>query len=298
VIVVSGSQQALDLVGRVLLDPDDAVWSEDPGYVGARGALAGAGARIVSVPVDGAGLDVAAGTARCPGARLVFVTPSHQFPLGVVMSLARRLELLAWASQADAWIVEDDYDGEYRYAGQPLASLQGLDADGRVIYAGSFSKVLWPGLRLGYMVVPPDLVEPFVVARALTDRHPPLLEQAILADFIAEGHFARHVRRMRTIYAARQRALVDASREHLAGLLDVQPGEAGLHLVGWLPPGTNDRAASASALSQGVEAPPLSAYRIVLEGRPGLALGYAAVDETEIQAGTRRLAVALRALHA
>jgi GntR family transcriptional regulator/MocR family aminotransferase len=204
VIVVAGSQQALDLTARMLLDEGEGAWIEDPGYLGARGALVGAGARLAPIPVDGEGLDVAAGEVSSPAARLVYVTPSHQYPFGVTMSLPRRLALLKWASQAGAWVIEDDYDSEYRYAGRPLAALQGLDSEGRVIYLGTFSKVLFPALRLGYMVVPPDLVDAFMAARALSDRHCPVLDQAALADFIGDGHFARHIRRMRALYAERQ----------------------------------------------------------------------------------------------
>ncbi len=298
VIIVSGSQQALDLAARVLLDEGDAAWIEDPGYLGARGALLGAGARLIAVPVDQEGLDVATGAARDSMARLAYVTPSHQYPLGVTMSLARRLALLEWAGRAGAWVLEDDYDSEYRYAGRPLAALQGLDPGlgrdgGRVIYIGTFSKVLFPALRLGYLVVPPDLVDAFVAARALIDRHPPTLEQAVLADFIAEGHFVRHIRRTRALYAARQAALVTAATRDLAGRLDVCPAEAGMHLVGWLPNGEDDRAASHRAAAQGVETLPLSAYAAEPPGRGGLLLGYTALDEPQIREGVRRLAAAL-----
>ena len=174
VIVVSGAQAALDLATRILLDPGDMAWIEDPGYPGARGALEGAGAQLVPVPVKEDGLDVGAGRARCPQARLAYVTPSHQFPLGVTMSLAQRLALLEWANQANAWILEDDYDSEYRFSGRPLEALQGLDSTNHVIYLGTFSKVLFPALRLGYLVVPPDLTEVFVAVRLFVDRHVPL----------------------------------------------------------------------------------------------------------------------------
>ncbi len=248
VIVVNGAQQAVDLAARVLLDPGDTAWVEDPGYQGARGALIAAGIRLAPVPVDAEGLDVRRGARAAPGARLVYVTPSHQYPLGVTMSLNRRLALLEWASASGAWILEDDYDSEYRYAGRPLAALQGLDTAGRVIYVGTFSKVLFPALRLGYLVVPPELVDAFVAARALADRHSPSVTQAALADFIDGGHFARHVRRTRALYAERQAALVRAAQRTLGGLLEVAPAEAGMHLMGWLPVGVDDRVAARAAL--------------------------------------------------
>jgi GntR family transcriptional regulator/MocR family aminotransferase len=296
VIIVAGSQQGLDLTTRLLLDPGDAAWIENPGYPGARGALLAAGARLVAVPGDGEGLDVAAGIARCPAARLVYVSPSHQYPLGVTMSLKRRLALLEWASHAGAWVLEDDYDSEYRYVGRPLAALQGLDTAGRVIYLGTFSKVLFPALRLGYLVVPPDLVEAFTAARMLADRHSPSMDQAVLAEFLAQGHFARHIRRMRVLYAERQAALVEAAQRELGGLLEVRPTEAGMHLVGWLPAGVDDKIASQRAKLYDVEAPPLSSYSSEPLERGGLVLGYAGVDADEIAAGTRRLAKALRVL--
>jgi GntR family transcriptional regulator/MocR family aminotransferase len=209
------------------------------------------------------------------------------------MSLGRRLELLGWANRSGAWVIEDDYDSEYRYTGRPLEALQGLDGEGRVLYVGTFSKVLFPALRLGYLVVPPDLIEAFVSARELTDRHPPTMDQAVLADFIAEGHFLRHLRRMRALYAERQAALVDVAARELPGLLDVNPAAAGMHLVGWLPEGTDDREAPRRAAVLGVEAPPVSLYGSVPGERGGLMLGYAAVGEAEMRDGVRRLAKAL-----
>jgi GntR family transcriptional regulator/MocR family aminotransferase len=297
VIVVTGAQQAVDLAARVLLDPGDTAWVEDPGYPGARGALVAAGIRPAPVPVDAEGLDVRRGARRAPGARLVYVTPSHQYPLGVTMSLHRRLALLEWASTSGAWVLEDDYDSEYRYAGRPLAALQGLDAARRVIYAGTFSKVLFPALRLGYLIVPPELVDAYVAARALTDRHSPSVTQAALADFIDGGHFARHIRRTRALYAERQAALVRAARRSLGGLLEVAPAEAGMHLMGWLPAGVDDRVAARAALARDVDALPLSSFRArpARRGaRGGLMLGYAAYAPREIEEGCARLAAALR----
>ncbi len=293
VVVISGAQAGLDLVAKVLLDPGDAAWIEDPGYFGARGALVGSGARLVPVPVDEEGLDVEAGVRREPDARLAFVTPSHQFPLGTTMTLTRRLKLLEWAGRTGSWVVEDDYDSEYRYSGKPLSSLQGLDGSGRVIYLGTFSKVLFPALRLGYLIVPADLVDAFVSVLRLTGAGAPSLEQAALAVFIEEGHFARHVRRMRTLYAGRAQALAAAARRELGGVLEVKAPEAGMHAVGWLPEGEDDRAASRRAACRGVVTDPLSPNYLAAPRRSGLLLGFAAATEEDIREGTRRLAATL-----
>ncbi|HLZ62422.1 MAG TPA: PLP-dependent aminotransferase family protein [Ktedonosporobacter sp.] len=293
VLVISGSQQALDLAARVLLDPADAAWMEDPGYLGAREALLGSGARLVPIPVDDEGLDVSAGIARCPDARMVYVTPSFQFPLGTTMSLARRLLLLQWASRSGAWVLEDDYDSEFRYAARPLASLQGLDTSDQVIYIGTFSKVLFPGLRLGYLIVPPDLVDAFTAARAVTDRHSPILDQVVLTDFIIQGHFARHIRLMRELYAERQAYLVEMATRHLADLLAIQPTEAGMHLVGTLPAGMQDQEVAHYAERQQLITPPLSTYSMATAPRQALLLGYTALTKQEINAGIQRLAQVL-----
>jgi GntR family transcriptional regulator/MocR family aminotransferase len=293
VIVTAGSQQALALAAQVLLDPGDAAWIEDPGYMGARAALLAAGARLIPVPIGAEGLDSSAGLARCASPRLVYITPSHQFPLGATMSLARRLALLEWASTASVWLLEDDYDSEFHYAGRPLAALQGLDRAGCVIYIGTFSKVLFPALRLGYLIVPPALVEAFIRARAAADMHSPALDQAALAEFMREGHFARHIRRMRALYAERQAILIDAAARDLAGLLDLQPAATGMHLLGWLPAGVDDRVAAERAGACGVRVLPLSWLRIEPAERGGLLLGYAAANEREIRDGVRRLARAL-----
>lgn len=298
VFVTSGAQQALDIVARLLVDPGEAAWVEDPGYRGLRGALAAAGARPVAVPLDTEGLDVAAGRTRAPDARLAVVAPSHQYPLGTVMSLPRRLALLDWAQAAGAWIVEDDYDSEYRYAGRPLAALQSLDRGGRVIYLGTFSKVLFPGLRVGYLVVPPDLVEPVSRARRALDDHPGIAAQPALAAFIAEGHFAAHLRRMRRLYKARQDALLAAAARELDGLLELRPDSAGMHLVAGLAPGLaarmDDRAAAARARAAGLGPRALADFYLGAPDRQGLLLGYAAEPEAEIAPAVRTLARALR----
>jgi GntR family transcriptional regulator/MocR family aminotransferase len=241
------------------------------------------------VPVDADGLDVAAGIRRAPSARLAYVTPSHQFPLGATMSAARRIELLQWAARIGSWIVEDDYDSEYRYGSKPIAALQGLDADARVIYAGTFSKVLFPGLRLGYLVVPKDLLPAFRAARDALDTCSPMLPQRALHDFIREGHFARHIRRMRMLYAARRAALQAAIRHHLPDTLQVVGAEAGMQLTALLSPEVDDVALSRRAAQAGVSVRPLSPCYRGEAKRSGLILGYGSVDEHAIEEGVRRL---------
>lgn len=293
IIVVSGAQQALDLATRLLLDPGDEVWMEDPGYNGARAAFLGAGVKPVAVPIDDDGLDVTMGEKLSPHARLAYVTPSHQYPTGVVMTLSRRLGLLRWAERKRSWILEDDYDSEFRYASRPVASLQGLDNSGSVIYCGTFSKVLFPSLRLGYIVVPASLVDAFRGAKAVVDRHCPTVEQAVLAEFIAEGHLARHIRRMRVLYLERKEALMDILRREFAGAVEVRSHEAGMHVVGWLQKGKRDSVVSRRALELGVEAPALTSYREKPGGRGGLVLGYAAYSEPQLLSAVRMLAKAM-----
>ena len=294
VILVGGSQQGFDLAARVLLEPRAAVWVENPGYPWAHGLLRAAGARLIPVPVDAEGLDVTAAVTKYRHARLAFVTPSHQFPLGATMSVARRLLLLQWASHHNAWILEDDYNSEYRYHGQPLPALQGLDPNGRVIYLGTLSKVLFPGLRLGYLVVPPDLIDAFSAASFLAGYYPPILSQAVLADFIAEGHFGRHIRRMRSLYEERQGCLVEAAKRRLTGLLEVAAATAGMHLVGRLVGWASDTAAAERCASQGIDVVPLSVCCVEKVRKRALLLGYAAYDERAIIDGVQRMAVALR----
>jgi GntR family transcriptional regulator/MocR family aminotransferase len=294
VIIVDGAQMAFDLIARVLLDPGDTAWMEEPGYLGARAALIASGARLVYVPVDEEGLDIAAGTRLDANARLIYVTPSHQFPLGMTMSLPRRLALLEWASRAGAWVMEDDFDSEYRYEGRPIASLQGLDTDGRVVYIGTFSKFLFPSLRLGYIVAPPALVDAFISARAMVGRHSPSVEQAILTDFIEEGHFGRHIRRMRTLYAERQSLLIDALNKECRDLLEVEPSAAGIQLVAWLPEELDDQEVSREAAVRGLEARPMSIFYARKPPRGGLELGYAAFNGNELRKGAAQLSAVIR----
>jgi GntR family transcriptional regulator/MocR family aminotransferase len=293
IIIVTGSQQALDLSARLLLDPDDPAWIEDPGYLGARSALVASGARLVPVPVDDAGLDVAAGIACEPDARLAVVTPSHQFPLGSTMSLPRRLALIEWAGRNGSWVLEDDYDAEFRYVGRPLTALQGIDTRGCVIYAGTFSKSLFPGLRLGYLVVPPSLVDAFIAAHLSADMHAHVLAQAVLADFIREGQFERHLRRMRVLYGERQAMVVEAAKRELGGVLDISPSESGLHLIGWLAPDLDDRVVARHAGAEGVDVWPLSLHSLRPYPRAALLLGYASLTPRQIDHGMQRLARAL-----
>jgi GntR family transcriptional regulator/MocR family aminotransferase len=289
VLVVSGSQQALAITARSLLDPGSRVWIEEPGYPGARDALTMAGARLVPVPVDAEGLDVAAGARLGPHARAVYVTPSHQYPLGATLSAARRLQLLDWAQREGAWIIEDDYDSEYRYESQPIASLQGLDRDARVLYVGTLSKVLFPALRIGYIVVPRDLVSRFAVVREAADIFPPTLPQAVLADFVGEGHFARHLRRMGGLYRERRSALVEALAAEAGDRLRVMGGEAGLHLVATLGNRQRDRPVAVRAARLGVWAMPLSSCYLGEATLQGLVLGFGGTPPVELRAAVRRL---------
>jgi len=243
------------------------------------------------MPLDDQGIKLQ--YSNLQGSKLIYITPGHQFPLGYTMSLTRRLALLDFASKSDALIFEDDYDSEFRYSGRPVPSLQGLDSNGRVLFAGSFSKVLFPSLRLGYLVIPTDLIPYFAAAKSLTTRHAPLLEQAVLCDFITEGHFARHIRRMREVYAERLSVLLDEAERRLAGFLEISNIEAGLQTTGWLCDGIDAESAAGAAAARNVEVFPLRRYSRRRMMREGLQLGFAAVDPREIRRGIRELAIAL-----
>jgi GntR family transcriptional regulator/MocR family aminotransferase len=293
VIVTSGVQESLDLTVRLFIGRGDKVCMEDPGYIGAARVFEAPGAKVISLGIDEQG-------AKLPGARqtarLVYITPAHQAPLGVAMSLARRLEMLEWARKSGALIFEDDYDSEYRYQGRPLSALQGLDRNGVVVFAGSFSKVLFPALRLGYLVVPETWPERFAAAKSILNRHAPLLEQTVLCEFIEAGHFGRHLRRMREIYSERLGILLDLGSKHLDGVLEISKIEAGLQTLGWLAKGLDDREVARAASARGVDTIPLTGfYRSPqeLERRHGLQLGFAAVGPREIRRGVEELARAL-----
>jgi GntR family transcriptional regulator / MocR family aminotransferase len=289
IMIVSGSQQALDITARVLLDPKDKVWMEEPGYSLARHILTMAGNQIVPVPVDQEGLDVAAGKKLCAKAKAVYVSPSHQYPLGVVMSASRRLQLLHWAQSTGSWIIEDDYDSEYRYEGAPIASLQGLDRYSRVIYIGTFSKVLFPSIRIGYLVIPPDLIERFVSVRQAMDIFPSNLYQQVLSDFIIQGHFERHIRRMRLIYHERRNALVELIRKELSDSLKVLGGNAGLHLTVMLKKPGSDTAISARAALQNLWLWRLSICYLGSPPGQGFVLGFGGIPVEQMPSAVRRL---------
>ena len=288
VAIVSGVQEALDIAARLLLDPGDRVCMENPGYVGAQLVFRAYGAEICGVGVD----DEGACTQRLParGVKLMYVTPGHQFPLCTTMSLARRMELLEWARRSGAVIFEDDYDGEFRYSGRPIPAMQGLGAAGLVLYAGSFSKVMFPSLRLGYLVLPEELVERAAAVKSISTRHCPVFEQAVLAGFIAEGHFTRHLRRMREVYAERLSVLLEEGKRELRGLLDLSEVEAGLQTIGWLQ-GVQGAAVAEAARARGVDVTALRGTRL-----PGLQLGFAGVRPDEIRGGVRELRVAIESV--
>jgi GntR family transcriptional regulator/MocR family aminotransferase len=293
IIVTSGAQQALDLSARVLLDPGDEVWMEDPGYPGAFQAFQGAGASVIPIPVDGDGIDVARAIKLSPAARVVYVTPANQFPLGTVMSAERRVKLLSWAARAGAWIIEDEYDAEYRYSGKPIASLHSLDRSGSVIYVGTFTKMLFNALRIGFIVVPERLVEAFRIARSFIDRHAPTLDQAVLTEFINEGHFGHHVRKMRQIYSDRSQLLTEEANRRLSGLLDVENAQSGMCTVAWIKTRVTEMVVTRRAEQLGLEVVPISSFVSKYEQKPALFLGFAGCNASEIKRGVSVLEAVL-----
>jgi GntR family transcriptional regulator / MocR family aminotransferase len=295
VFVTTGTQQAFDEILRLLVDPGDPVWVEDPGYLGARHAVVAARARPVAVPVDDRGLDVAAGIALAPRARAVVLAPSHQYPLGVTLSLARRFALLRWAARARAIVIEDDYDSEFHHRGRPLMALHGLDDAGCVIYVGTFSKSIFPGIRLGYVVVPSALVDPFAAARASLPTPASAFEQATLALFFADGHFASHLRRMRVAYRERSEALVAALEADCGDELAPAPCDTGMQLVATLRSRLSDRRVAEEAARLGVEVGALSSYGMGRSRRRGLVFGFGGVRPSAMRAATQQLARAIKA---
>ena len=282
IMIVNGSQQALEIAARVLLNPGDRVWMEEPSYHLARSVFALAGCRLVPVPVDEQGLSVEAGIKLCRKARAAFVTPSHQFPLGVTMSASRRFQLLEWAHNTGSWVIEDDYDSEYRFESLPVASLQGLDSNARVIYIGTFSKVLFPSLRLGYIVIPADLVDRFTSVRLTMDIGPPEFFQHVIADFMGEGHFARHLRRMRVLYREQRTALVSCIGEELGSTVEVLGSEAGMHLPVAMTRRISDLEVAERAARHNLWLWPLSPYYASKASRSGFVLGFGAARVEEI----------------
>ncbi|MEM5437588.1 PLP-dependent aminotransferase family protein [Paraburkholderia diazotrophica] len=295
IVITTGIHQSVDLAVRLLTDPGDVIWTEDPCYWGVRSVMHVSGLKSRPIAVDEEGINPSPDDLAHPP-KLMLVTPSHQYPLGMVMSLARRRMLLEYARQHQCWIIEDDYDSEFRYGNRPLASLQGLDTTGQVIYVGSFGKTLFPGLRIGYLVAPEALAESFATASAELYREGQLLQQAMLAEFISEGHFTSHIRKMRTLYGQRRSALLDAAASRYGDALPAVGGDAGLHLVMQLPEGTDDRAVAAAALERNIVVRPLSGYYAqASRAQSGLLIGYACVPDDEIAPAFDTLAQAIDA---
>ncbi len=289
VMIVTGSQQALEITTRVLLDTRSPAWVEEPGYWLTRQVLTAASCRLVPIPVDKEGLDVADGIKRCRKAKAAFVAPSHQYPLGATMSASRRLQLLDWAQSSGSWIIEDDYDSEYRFGSMPIASLQGLDHNSCVIYIGTFSKTLFPSLRIGYVVIPKDLVDRFVAVRHAMDIGPPHFFQTVLTDFMNEGHFARHIRRMRLLYAQRRTALVDSLKKEFGSALGILGAEAGMHLVVTLPRGLRDQQVAEHAAREKLWLWPLSPAYLGNRPRQGFILGFGSTPAAAMPQAVRHL---------
>lgn len=288
IVIVSGIQEGLDLTMRLHVDAGDKVLMEDPGYQGAYAAFHAVGAQIVAAPLDDEG--AAPREADFRHCRLAYVTPGHQYPAGMTMSLQRRLQLLSWAKQYGTAIFEDDYDSEFRFNGRPLPAMQGLDHAGRVIFCGGFNKVMFPSLRLAYLIVPPDMVDLYARAKAITTRHHSLLDQAVLCDFIDQGHFGRHLRRMRKIYEERFGILVECAQQHLSGFLHIAKIEAGLQTVGWLRGSLSAEVVAQRAAAEGIDVVPLCRYCHAASVPEGLQIGFAAVSEREIRDGVIKLA--------
>ncbi|MCL5030410.1 MAG: PLP-dependent aminotransferase family protein [Bacteroidetes bacterium] len=290
IVIINGSQQGLDLISRVMLKEKKNVLLEDPGYFGTRASVLSAKVNIFPVPVDEDGINIDYAIKNYPKSDFIYTTPSHQFPLGTTLSISRRLKLLEYAKKNNAWIIEDDYDSEFRYNGSPLPSLQGMDKFNRILYIGTFSKVLFPGLRLGYLVLPSvEMVEPFAVAKSIADRQSPIFDQIVLSKFIEEGHFTKHIRKMRMLYKERQDFLIDEIKKEIGNLLKVNPSNAGMHIVAWLPEKYNDKKVSSLAKENNLIVYPLSEYKLRFNQKPALVIGYTGFNKNKLKAGVFRL---------
>lgn len=294
IMIVSGSQQGLQIAARAVLDPGERILVEEPGYPGAHAAFVSAGLKMVPVPIDEEGIDIAEGASRAPDARAAYITPSHQYPLGIGMSASRRIDVIQWAERGDAWIIEDDYDSEFRFGARPVPALQGLDPNGRVIYIGTFSKVMFPALRIGYLVIPEDLIASFRSIRETIDIFSPTLTQAAVADFIAEGHFARHLRRMRTLYMHRRDRLAQMISERFSNELRIVGIEAGMHLTALLPDNWDDVELAYRASNVGLSLIPLSTCCLEQPPKRGLVMGYGNVDLEKIESGIDLLGTVIK----
>ncbi len=297
IFIVNGSQQGLYLIGRVFLKEKDNVLLEDPFYFGARDAIRSAKVNIIPIPVDDEGLQVDYAIKNFPEANIIYTTPSHQYPLGSTLSISRRLKLLEFGGEKNIWIIEDDYDGEFRYSGNPLPSLQGMDKYGRVIYIGTFSKVLFPGLRLGYLVLPSvDLVDSFAVERAIIDRQSPVIEQLVTAEFMKKGYFTSHIRKMRILYKERQEFFINEIKKELGDLITISPAVSGMHLLAWLPDYLDDKEVSNALKENNLVARPLSDSILKFKRKPALILGYTAFDKGKIKWGVNILKETIKTL--
>jgi len=295
IFIVNGSQQGLYLISRILMKEKDKVLLEDPFYFGVRNAIRSAKVNIIPVPVDDEGIRIDHAIKNFPDANFIYTTPSHQYPLGSTMSTSRRLKLLEFAGENNIWIIEDDYDGEFRYTGDPLPSLQGMDKWGRVIYIGTFSKVLFPGLRLGYLVLPSlDLVDSFAAERSVIDRQSPILEHIALSEFMEKGHFTRHIRKMRILYKERQEFLINEIKKELGGIINIQPSSSGMHVLACLPEHLDDKEVSKALIQNRLTTYPLSNFVLKYKRKPALILGYTAFNEEEIKRGVNILKDTLR----
>lgn len=295
VIVINGSQQGLNLVVQCLLKKEDAVWMEDPGYYGAKFAFSNVGANICPIPIEEDGIDLDYAVKHYADGKLLYITPSHQFPLGKTLSLTKRLKLLKWAHQHNMWILEDDYDSELRYEGRPLASLQGLDQHQRVIYMGTFTKVLFPGLRLAYVVAPSlEMVDRLKLIKAMLDRQSPIMEQAIVASFMEEGHFLRHLRKMRLLYDERKNTLVKLLKDKIGDQLEIDNTAAGMNLVAWFTGKIDLEKFIQQTNEQGIVVPLVNDYTMKYYTRPGITLGFSAFTKYKMKIGVEKLAICVR----